>query len=178
MPTLIDRNGRRDDVWVRIEGEGDVNAVAPGASVLLPLAEWRRAGSQWLERAGAVGVLLAPSDEPADIAADLDRLALVAVDFPAFTDGRGYSIARLLRERYRYRGELRAVGDVLRVQLFAMARCGFDTFALRDGVDADAALTAFSDFSDAYQAAVDRRALFERRSGAAQQAASHAGDVK
>lgn len=178
MPTLIDRHGRRDDAWVRVDGEADLETVAPGASVLLPLAEWRRAGTQWLERAGAVGVLLAPSDDPADIAGDLDKLALVAVDFPAFTDGRGYSTARLLRERYKYRGELRAVGDVLRDQLFLMARCGFDTFVLHDGVNVDTALTAFRDFSDAYQAAVDRRALFERRSGAAQQAASSLGDAK
>ena len=178
MPTLIDRNGRRDDVWVRIEGQADPESVAPGASVLLPLAEWRRAGSQWAERAGAVGVLLAPSDDPADIAGDLDKLALVAVDFPAFTDGRGYSTARLLRERYKYRGELRAVGDVLRDQLFLMARCGFDTFALHDSVNVDTALTAFGDFSDAYQAAFDRRALFERRSGSAQQATSHEGELK
>lgn len=178
MPTLIDRNGRRDDAWVRVDGEADLETVAPGASVLLPLAEWRRAGSQWAERAGAIGVLLGPADDPADIAEDLDKLALVAVEFPAFTDGRGYSSARLLRERYGWRGELRAVGDVLRDQLFLMTRCGFDTFALRDGVDVDTALSAFSDFSDAYQAAVDRRALFERRSGAAQQAGLPVGEAK
>ena len=170
MPTLIDRHGRRDDAFTRIEPGTDPASIAPGSAVLLPLAECKRAGDDWRARAAAVGVLLAPSDDPADVADDLDKLALIAIDFPAFTDGRGYSIARLLRERHGWRGELRAVGDVLRDQLFLMARCGFDTFALRDGVDVDAALAAFGDFSDAYQAAVDRRALFERRLGGPQPA--------
>ena len=74
--------------------------------------------------------------------------------FPKFTDGRGYSIARLLR-RLGWKGELRAVGDVLRDQLFYMTRCGFDAFALRDDQDAQVALTAFSDFSTPYQPAID-----------------------
>ena len=160
MRTLIDRRGRRADPFVRIE-EGD--AVAPGAAVLLTLAQWKAEPERWRAHAGPVGVLLGPADEPAEIAPDLERLALVAVEFPVFTDGRGFSIARLLRQRYGWRGELRAVGDVLRDALFYMARCGFDTFALADGVDVDAALSAFADFHDAYQAAVDRDALFARR---------------
>jgi uncharacterized protein (DUF934 family) len=92
------------------------------------------------------------------------HFALVAVNFPQFTDGRGYSSARLLRERYGWRGELRAIGDVFRDQLFYLARCGFDAFALRQGEDAQAALAAFDDFSDAYQTAADRPLpLFRRR---------------
>jgi uncharacterized protein (DUF934 family) len=89
---------------------------------------------------------------------------LIAVNFPQFTDGRGYSIARLLRERYSWRGELRAIGDVLRDQLFYLARCGFDAFMLREGQDAQAALAAFNDFSEGYQASVERpQPLFRRR---------------
>jgi uncharacterized protein (DUF934 family) len=72
---------------------------------------------------------------------------VIAVAFPQFTDGRGYSHARLLRERYRYGGELRAIGDVARDQLYYLAQCGFDGFQIPDGRDAGAALTAFSDFS-------------------------------
>ena len=87
-------------------------------------------------------------------AEDFDKLALIAVRFPKFTDGRGYSIARVLR-RLGWQGELRAVGDVLRDQLFYMTRCGFDAFALRADQDAQAALTAFSDFSAPYQPAID-----------------------
>jgi len=86
------------------------------------------------------------------------------VNFSAFGDGRGYSIARLLRERYGWRGELRAIGVVVRDHLFFMAGCGFDAFMLREDQDAAEALTAFGDFSDAYQASVERPLpLFRRR---------------
>jgi len=161
MPTLIDRHGPRGDAWILFEG--DAGSVPRGASLLLPLDEWRTGATLWREHAGRIGVLLAPSDDPAAIAADLGELSLVAISFPSFTDGRGYSTARLLRERYGYRGELRAVGDVLRDQLHYLARCGFDSFALADGQDATAALSAFADFSEAYQAAADRGPLFGRR---------------
>lgn len=161
MPTLIDRTGRRDDAWQ--EFTGDAASLPAGASVLLPLAEWHANRAHWLGHAARVGVRLSPADAPAAIADDLDVLALVAIEFPAFTDGRGYSIARLLRERHGWKGELRAVGEVLRDQLFYLARCGFDTFALADGQSAEAALAAFADFSESYQSGVDRGPLFARR---------------
>ena len=89
------------------------------------------------------------------------------MQFTSFTDGRGYSIGRLLRQRYGWRGELRAIGDVQRDQLFYLARCGFDAFALRDGEDVEVALAAFDDFSEAYQASVDQPLpLFRRREAA------------
>lgn len=107
---------------------------------------------------------LEPADDPAAVAHRLGAAARVEVNFPSITDGRGYSIARLLRERHGYRGELRAVGDVQRDQLFYLARCGFDAYLLRDGDDAEEALSAFSDFSEAYQASVERpQPLFRRR---------------
>jgi uncharacterized protein (DUF934 family) len=161
MPTLIDLNGPRADDWIAFDG--DAGSMPRGASVLLPLDEWRTAATLWRGHAGRIGVLLAPADDPAAIAADLGELSLVAVSFPSFTDGRGYSTARLLRERYGYRGELRAVGEVLRDQLSYLARCGFDSFALADGQDVAAALSAFADFGEAYQAAADRGPLFWRR---------------
>lgn len=166
MPTLIDRNGIRQDDWIRVSD--DPTAVADRAAVLMPLAEWLANKSTWKVRAEKLGVLLGPADDPAAIADDLHELALIAVAFPAFTDGRGYSIARLLRERHGWTGELRAVGEVLRDQLFLLARCGFDTFALADGQPVDEALGAFADFSETYQSAVDRGPLFARRSGAAE----------
>jgi uncharacterized protein (DUF934 family) len=108
--------------------------------------------------------LLEASDDPGALAASLGRLKLVAVNFPKFGDGRGYSIARLLRERYGYRGELRAVGEVARDHLYFMAQCGFDAFQLRAGEDPQEALDAFNDFSEAYQASVARPLpLFRRR---------------
>jgi len=108
--------------------------------------------------------LLEASDDPGALADTLDRLNVVAVRFPAFGDGRGYSTGRLLRERYGYRGELRAVGEVARDHLYLMAQCGFDAFQLRAGEDPQEALAAFNDFSEAYQASAARpRPLFRRR---------------
>ena len=107
---------------------------------------------------------LEPGDDPARVADRLGSAARVEVNFPSFTDGRGYSIARLLRERHGYQGELRAVGDVQRDQLFYLSRCGFDAFLLRDGLDAQESLSALQDFSEAYQASVERpEPLFRRR---------------
>jgi len=104
--------------------------------------------------------------DPALLAGALAQARVIAINFPKYGDGRGYSIARLLRERYGYQGELRAIGVVARDHLHAMAQCGFDTFELREGEDAQAALAAFGDFSEAYQAtAVQRVPLFRRRAG-------------
>jgi uncharacterized protein (DUF934 family) len=94
---------------------------------------------------------LEPGDDPASIADRLPGAAWVEVSFPKFGDGRGYSLARLLRERYGYRGELRAVGQVTRDNLQYLERCGFDAFLLRDGEDPREALRGFEDFSAAYQ---------------------------
>lgn len=108
--------------------------------------------------------LLEAGDDPGALAASLGRLKIVAVNFPKFGDGRGYSIGRLLRERYGYRGELRAVGEVARDHLYFMAQCGFDAFELRAGEDPQEALDALNDFSEAYQASVARPLpLFRRR---------------
>ena len=96
-------------------------------------------------------VRLEPTDDPAAVAERLAQAARVEVNFPKFSDGRGYSIARLLRERHGYRGELRAVGQVARDHLYFMERCGFDAFLLREGEDPQEALRGFEDFSAAYQ---------------------------
>ncbi len=115
-------------------------------------------------------VVLQPADDPARLAGSLGgpgaQIRAIAVNFPKYGDGRGYSIARLLRERYGFEGELRAVGEVARDHLHAMAQCGFDAFQLRDGEDAQAALAALDDFSEAYQAsAAQPEPLFRRRIG-------------
>ena len=105
-----------------------------------------------------------PTDDPAAVADRLAGVARVEVVFPKFGDGRGFSIARLLRERYGYRGELRAVGHVVRDHLHYMESCGFDAYELKDGEDANEALGGFGDFSEAYQASAARPLpLFRRR---------------
>ena len=126
----------------------------PEGERLVPLAQWN----------GEPGVLLGPADDPALLAGRLDGIAVIAVEFPQFTDGRGYSIGRLLRERYGYTGELRAVGEVLRDNLFYLSRCGFDSFALVEGANLETTLESLSDFSEGYQASVERpQPLFRRR---------------
>ena len=105
---------------------------------------------------------LEPADDPA--AVSLEGVTRVEVNFPKFGDGRGYSIARLLRERHGYRGELRAVGQITRDLLFFLESCGFDAFELREGENPHEALAAFDDFSESYQASVAHpQPLFRRR---------------
>jgi uncharacterized protein (DUF934 family) len=160
MATLIKNKRIVPDSWQQLKpaAEGGLPDVPLTGDWILPLALWTeqraQAGNNKSERSGRNGVLLENTDDPRVLVEDFDKLALIAVSFPKFTDGRGYSIARLLR-RLGWKGELRAVGDVLRDQLFYMTRCGFDAFALRADQDPQAALTAFSDFSAPYQPAID-----------------------
>jgi uncharacterized protein (DUF934 family) len=149
-----------DDLWQLVpEGE----AVPAAGRIIVPLAAWLAQHAQLSARAGEVGVWLKPADEPGQLARDVARLPLIAVQFPQFTDGRGYSIGRLLRERFGYKGELRAIGDVLRDQIFYMASVGFNAFAVKEGKSLDDALTAFDDFSEAYQTSVARPVPYYRR---------------
>ena len=153
-----------DDIWTTVDTAGSIRDVLPGAALLVPLALWKAERNHLVARTAPLGVRLEPSDDPVELVDDLPRLAVIAIHFPKFTDGRGYSIARVLRERYRYTGKLRAVGDVLRDQLFYMLRCGFDSFAMRHEALIDDALSAYRDFSEGYQSSVDRPVpLFKRR---------------
>jgi len=129
-------------------------AELPEDERIVPLAQW----------AGEPGVALSTTDDPALIAPDLGKLSTIVIEFPQFTDGRGYSMARLLRERYGFKGEIRASGEVLRDNLFYLSRCGFDSFLLSDQARLAEALSGLSDFSEAYQASVERpEPLFRRR---------------
>jgi uncharacterized protein (DUF934 family) len=148
-----------DDDWALLPPN---TPVPETGDVIVSLAQWNANHDSFQRRPGKVGLLLKSDEEPEDIQALL-QLALIAIEFPRFTDGRGYTSARLLRDRLHFEGELRAVGDVLRDQLFYMARCGIDSFALKAGKDAEGALEAFRDFSITYQAAADDpRPLFRR----------------
>jgi uncharacterized protein (DUF934 family) len=179
MASIIKNRTIVNDDWtvVRAAEDGALPALAalPAGKVLVPLALWQAEREALIasRSAAQIGVWLAPDSEPADIAGDFDKLALIGVDFPVFRDGRGYSIGRLLRERYGYKGELRAIGDVLRDQVTFMYRCGFDAYAVREDKDIHDALKAFDDFSVQYQGAVDNPSpLFRRREADAQKAAT------
>ena len=148
-----------DESWLHLDDEA---AVPPAGDVTLSVARLLREPGV-LEREARAGVRLGPDDDPAALKDLLPRLDLVTVDFPKFTDGRGYSIARLLRDRLGYTKELRAVGHVLTDQLFYMARVGFNAFELVEGKSVEHALAALDSFSVTYQAAADDgRPLFRR----------------
>ena len=123
-----------------------------GDAVIVPLAELRAARERWWAWSGRLGVRLAPVDRVEELSESLPRLDLVAVEFPTAGDGRGYSHGRLLRERFGFRGELRAVGDGVRQdQVFLLARCGFDAIELAAGEDPQAARRALNRYDVAYQ---------------------------
>ena len=170
MASIIRNRAIVNDDWtvVRAAEDGTLPAVdaLPAGRVIVPLALWQaeREALTASRSATEIAVWLAGESDPAEIVADFGRIALIAVDFPVFRDGRGYSIARLLRERYGYQGEIRAIGDVLRDQLLLMFRCGFDAYALQADKDLNDALKAFDEFTVQYQGAVDDPSpLFRRR---------------
>ncbi len=167
MTRIIKNGSIVDDAWTILklaEGETPDSVALPEQNVIVPLPVWQARKDELIGRSQPVGVCLDSHEGPEAIAADLDRFSVVAVNFPKFADGRGFSIARLLRERYGYTGELRSIGDVLQDQLYFMKRCGFDAYAVRADKDIEAALAGLNDFSEAYQVAVDQpQPLFRRR---------------
>lgn len=166
MPKII-RNGEIvDDQWITLgpEDAAPIPSATEAPFLMVSLKVWQAQRDALLARDGQLGLLLETNDEPAPIGADVARFDVIAIHFANFTDGRGYSLGRLLRERYRYSGELRAVGDVLQDQLFYLKRSGFNAFAIRADKSIDAALKSLNDFSETYQGAWDQPLpLFKRR---------------
>lgn len=168
MAKIIKNDLIIDDHWqvLKLAEEQTLELVAlPDSPTLLPLTVWLARKDEILSRKKPIAIWLDSNEAPESIANDLKHFTIIGVNFPKFADGRGYSIARLLRERFAYAGEIRALGDVLQDQLFFMKRCGFDAYALREDKDIEAALAGFKVFSETYQAAVDQpQPLFRRRS--------------
>ncbi|CAI8699172.1 conserved hypothetical protein [Pseudomonas sp. IT-196MI5] len=143
-----------DDPWKLVR---DPQAPLPAGAAILPL-------SRWLENPSQSGVWLGPDDEVESLQPWLAQLPLIALDFPNFRDGRGYSQAYLLRTRLGWAGELRAIGDVLRDQLSHMRQCGFDSFAVREDKSAEDALKGLAGMSVLYgRSVIEPRPLFRRR---------------
>lgn len=161
MATIIKDRNVVTDPWQRLES--GAGGELPGGDIIVPLALWRSQREALLSRPGRIGVWLESNEDPSAIADDLRHFQVVAVNFPKLGDGRGFSTGRLLRERYGWKGELRAIGDIFRDQLIYLESCGFDSFALRDGEDPHEALSGFNVFSETYQATVNRPPLFRRR---------------
>ncbi len=166
MATLIKDRRIVADNWLLLSRgpAGGLPEVPESGDVIVPLALWLSRREDFLAHPKKIGVWLDANEGPEAIAGEVERFAVIAVNFPKFGDGRGYSIARLLRERHGFKGELRAIGDVLHDHLYFMEQCGFDAFALRDDQDPQAALSVFGTFSDGYQTSVLRPTpLFRRR---------------
>lgn len=144
------------------ENDTPETVAVPEGKVIVPLKVWQ-AQRAALEGRAELGVWIGSSERPEELKADLGRFQVVAVDFPKFADGRGYSLAYNLRARIGYTGELRAIGDVLRDQLFLMQRVGFDAFAVREDKDIHDALKGLSDFSEVYSNSWDRKSPLFRR---------------
>lgn len=159
MSKIIKGGAIAHDEWQLFrleENENPTEVGLPEGNVIFPLAVWKARKDEIIASKKRIGVWLDAGEGPEQLAGDLDYCLVIAVNFAKFTDGRGFSTARLLRERYAYEGELRAIGEVLHDQLFFMKRCGFDAFVLKAGKSAEAALAGLQAFPEVYQGGVDQ----------------------
>jgi uncharacterized protein (DUF934 family) len=143
-----------DDLFVDVSAEDSIPDSGP---IIVSLEQWEAHREEIDAREEAIGIRLRSDQSPEVIADEIERFSVIALEFPAFRDGRAYSYARLIRERYGYAGELRAVGDVLMEQLHFMVRTGFDAFEIAGDDAVDAFETAMKDFSVWYQPTGDGR---------------------
>jgi uncharacterized protein (DUF934 family) len=155
-----------DDPWVTVAPGSEAATSTLAGHHLYPLAHLLERSDEVSRSGQPIGVSLAPNDEPESLRQLLPHLAVIGVQFPKFTDGRGYSLAYLVRRRLGWSGQLRAQGDVLQDQLFALRRVGFDAFELRGDRDPQAALAGFGVFTRSYQGSVDNDLPAFRRPGA------------
>jgi len=164
MQRIIKNGQLIDESWHLLPKHATLDGIPNCDDLIVPLGLWVEHSTALKARDGGLGVWLDAGEEIEEIADQLDNFQVIALNFPAFTDGRHTSTAYLLRNRYGYKGEVRAIGDVLRDQLFSYLRVGFDAFALREDKDPLDALKAFEEFSEVYQASTDQPLpLFRRR---------------
>jgi uncharacterized protein (DUF934 family) len=166
MPKLIKNAVVSDNTCETLDKEfsGLVSEILEKKTpVLVPKQFWL-ANVEQLLGSETIGVWLDSDEGPEELESYLSKLHLIAINFPKFADGRGYSYARILRDRYGYAGELRAMGDILHDQMFYLKRCGFDAFAVREDKDANVVIEGLNDLSECYQASTDQKLpLFRRR---------------
>lgn len=152
--TLVKNGVVVDDPWRRIDEDAQ---LPQEGSILVSSVRWREEKVELAQRNSPLGLWLLSDDPLESIRDALESVDLIAIEFPAFTDGRPYSTARLLRERYHFAGELRAFGEILRDQAQFMLRCGFDNFELGQDADVEDWLAGLSEIAVHYQPAADRR---------------------
>lgn len=163
MPQLIKDGTVIDDTW-QLLSEEECEAAIPSGKVIVPHTALTGIDSDRLENKD-IGVWINGETELTEIGKTISELPLIAINFPGFMDGRGFSTGRILRERYQFEGELRATGSIIRDQLCYLQRCGFNAFQPSDELDLNSALSSLKDFQDYYQADVNQpEPLFRRRS--------------
>lgn len=166
MQKLIKDGEIVEDRWTVLkEATGpEVLRAVPGKNFIVPLNFWKNYSSELDDYMGDIALWLNSDENVNDIGDGLHTISLIALNFPVFSDGRSYTNARELRGKLNYQGEVRAIGDVLRDQMFYMASCGFNAFSLRHDQDPELCLKAFEDFQTSYQATVaNPEPLFRRR---------------
>lgn len=152
MQQVIKNRRIVDDFW---HYAGDDTVLPPEGDIIVSLSRWLKEKTSLQQRNNPIGLKITNTQLLEDILGELKHFALIALEFPSFSDGRAYTQARLLRERFAYSGEIRATGDVLRDQLYFMERCGFNAFEVRKDKNIQDALNAFSEFTLTYQPAAD-----------------------
>lgn len=168
MTKIIRNQQIVDDDWTTLADDAPMPTSGPkNVQVILSLERWKAERDAHKTSDTAVGVRIANTVNVTEVWPLLADRPLIAVEFPAFGDGRAYSQARVLRERYGYQGEIRAVGDVLRDQMYEKHRCGINAMVPRSDQDLDACLAAIRDFTEPYQGAADSSmTVFKRRASA------------
>ena len=155
MPGKIIKNQCIIDDSYNIITTQALDSAVPQANHIVSLTIWNTLIENKQRDPLPAGVWLDSHEAPEDISGNPNQAQIIAINFPAFTDGRGYSLARLLRQQYHFTGELRAIGDIHRDQLYYLSRCGFDSFVLADPAQSESAIESLKDFSVAYQHAGD-----------------------
>ena len=150
-----------DNTW-QVVLEAEAAARARG-KVILPLKAWQEHYRDFQARADIPGLFLNSDEMPESFPGSLGALPIIAINFPAFTDGRGFSLGNLLRQRHQFSGELRAYGSFIRDQLYYLKRCGFDSFEFTSAVDLVAAAKSLNDFTNDYQVSASQTMPLFRR---------------
>ncbi len=158
MPQIIKDRAIVEDNWIKVDNADDIGSQ----NVFIPAKLW--SNNPDLQNKDNISLWIEADTQLDDLELEkITQLAVIAIDFPIFTDGRGFSKARLLRERYHFQGEIRAVGNIVRDQLCYLKRCGFNAFQLEE-TNLEAALRSLDDFTEGYQTSVDQPIpLFRRR---------------
>jgi uncharacterized protein (DUF934 family) len=173
---ILKHGALQPNEWLTV---ADGEALPDGKPVVVTLDRWLKERETLIGRNAPIGLKFKSDQSPVAVADDLDRLGLIVLEFPKFTDGRGYSQARILRQRLGYKGELRATGNVLRDQYLFMDRCGIDSIEIAEEAKVGGYLDSLGEFSIWYQPAADQRpTVLARRRGKRQDGAGASAVVR